>query len=372
MSFASAQAGHIQAGQLASERGEARHTAVRVAAVAVCLVLLLGASARAEDPQISALIKQLADENWQTRGRAATALQRLGPRAAPAVPALVEAFRNREHELSSRAALRALILTGAPAVPALIETLGDTSMEVVYWAHIGLIKIGEPAVTPLSEALGHSDWPEALPGALNDESEQAREAALMGISMIDPPAYKTLIQALSNQHVEVRHDAVQVLGQYGAKAAPAVSTLVETLGDENEGVHRAAKRALGQIGSQLKAKGTLQWWVVPLAFKLELIAAFFALAAIVGLVRRVRLRKEQRLFLLLVGSLLPCVAVYHATTQSWVAGFLPDPGVAVVSAPAAAVLSVAFGCVLASVWAWHKKPAESARPEQGPPAAGPA
>src|SRR5690242_9584218 len=69
---------------------------------------------------LSAWVAQLDDPDDDARNEAAMALIGLGPRAAPAVPAIAAHFRTADGWLRQNLG-DALAVIGAPAVPALLE-----------------------------------------------------------------------------------------------------------------------------------------------------------------------------------------------------------------------------------------------------------
>src|SRR4051794_11300214 len=78
---------------------------------------------------VNVLIEQLKDMDPAVRAKTAIALGDRGPRAVVAIPALIEALRDREELVSERAS-GALARIGPVAVPALIEALEDQNTAV--------------------------------------------------------------------------------------------------------------------------------------------------------------------------------------------------------------------------------------------------
>jgi HEAT repeat protein len=108
-----------------------------------------------EGKTIGQLIAQLKDENHSVRRAAASVLDRIGPEAKAAVPALTNALKDNAAHVRYAAA-KALGKTGPEAkgaVPALTEVLQDRHAGVRVAAATALIRIGAEAkglVSPLT------------------------------------------------------------------------------------------------------------------------------------------------------------------------------------------------------------------------------
>ena len=160
-------------------------------------------------PAVPALIQALRDRSENVRFAAAEALGKLGD--PQAVPALIQALGDSDWYVR-RAAAEALVKIGTPAVPALIRALGDSDSDVRAVAAWALVKIGTPAVPALIKALG--DW----------WSENVRRAAAEALGDLgDPQAVPPLIQALGDDWDAVRFAAAWALGKLGdPQAVPSV------------------------------------------------------------------------------------------------------------------------------------------------------
>src|SRR5271166_4882027 len=100
--------------------------------------------APADEKSVLDWIKELRAADSGMRRQAAEALARLGPKAAAAVPALIEALADKD-VMVRRDAGRALSRIGEPAVPALIEALADKDVMVRHDARHVLSKMGKVA-----------------------------------------------------------------------------------------------------------------------------------------------------------------------------------------------------------------------------------
>src|SRR4051794_8513844 len=103
----------------------------RILAATVTLALLAGARVRAADAEeVAGLVKKLKGDNPAECLRAAGELEKLGPDARDAVPALVEALKNKNDPALPAAAARALGRVGKAAVPALADALKEKDAQV--------------------------------------------------------------------------------------------------------------------------------------------------------------------------------------------------------------------------------------------------
>ena len=130
------------------------------------LVAFLSLPATGENtPSSMELIGRLQDPDAEIRLAALRALQRRGPQAKTAVPALIDALEDQEPLLRIEAA-RALGAIGPDAktaVPALVKRLEDKAAvrfegSVAFAAAKALGEIGPHALPPLLRLLESEDW----------------------------------------------------------------------------------------------------------------------------------------------------------------------------------------------------------------------
>jgi len=244
---------------------------------------------------VEQLIQALKDENRYVREEAAMALGEIGDKRA--VEPLINALKDEDSDVRMEAA-EALdqmgwkpgyvtekayylvakkewdeaVKLGEPAVEPLINALKDKE------AAEALVKIGdERAVEPLINALKDEDssvrWEaagalgeigderavEPLINALKDEASGVRWEAAEALGEIgDERAVEPLINALKDEDSDVRWKAAEALVKIGE---PAVEPLIHALKDEDSDVRAAAAMALGKIGDERA--------VVPLTEALE-------------------------------------------------------------------------------------------------------
>lgn len=195
------------------------------------------------EKDLPALIAALGDKDEVVRLNAAYALGTIG---APAVPALIEIWREASRSgvetESFQHATYALSAIGAPAVPALIDTLQDENESIRASAAYALGDIGSAA----QEAVP------ALTQGLRDESALVRRHATEALGLIGQPAPDTvsaLSGMLQDEHYWIRDNAARALARLGPAADAAIPALTDTLNDENRYVRFHATFALKQIGT---------------------------------------------------------------------------------------------------------------------------
>ncbi len=157
-------------------------------------------------PRLEALLR--SDDPY-VRSFAAFTLGRLGDAAAPAIPALIDAYRREEKEGRGAAvgALGALGPLAATGVPALVEGLANPVNHRRWSAARSLGRIGAPA----------------------------------------KPAVPALIEALRDPNEHVRLHVAQALGRLGVEAAAAVPALQQAARDGDAALSREAQNALRKI-----------------------------------------------------------------------------------------------------------------------------
>jgi bilin biosynthesis protein len=151
----------------------------------------------------------------------------------------------------------------------LAKALKHAREYIVEKAAINLIKIGKPALVPLTEALkdenvrarqmaavvireiagkesiGDKRTIEPLIQALNDQDEGVRGTATEALGRIGKPAVEFLIEALKNEDEHARLNAIMALSMIGDKRA--VDPLSSASKDESEIVRKAATMALEKV-----------------------------------------------------------------------------------------------------------------------------
>ena len=159
------------------------------------------------------------------------------------------------NEAVQRESLDALIRLGEPAVSPLIEALGwrRGSLGESPWLRFSpvdaLAGIGEPAVGPVVHTLKQTI--QALENSKDEEKSQRirmrqiQERVTEALGRIGEPALTSLLTMLADENRALRVSATVALGEVGGKAA--VGSLIEALNDEDKEVRAEAANALGKI-----------------------------------------------------------------------------------------------------------------------------
>ncbi len=165
---------------------------------------------------------------------------------APAVPALIEALKDKDNDLYIRgnAAYALGEIKDPQAVPPLIEALKDEDLVVRRVAAYALGKIKDPlAVPPLIEALKDEDL------VVRREGWRVRLAAVHALGQIkDPRAFEPLIEALKDADTDVRQNAAYALGMIGDKRAiSALDGRLDLLGEQDTHVRQAIEYSIKKL-----------------------------------------------------------------------------------------------------------------------------
>jgi len=171
------------------------------------------------------------------------------------VEPLIKALKGWDVVVRRRAAEALGEIGDKRAVEPLIEALKDSDKDVQKGAAKALGEIGdERAVEPLIEALrhiyypDHIGWEDRYMGEFDDwigdmHLQGVVERALVKIG---EPAVEPLIQALKDGYSHVREGAAKALGEIGD--IRAVEPLIQALKDEDSDVRKIAAEALGKMG----------------------------------------------------------------------------------------------------------------------------
>jgi HEAT repeat protein len=187
----------------------------------------------------------------EMRHHAARVLFRMGPEAAPAVPALVKAMKQEIEDADDLAfrtetqlVLAAIGADAAPAVPELVGSLASDDHEIRGTACYALGKIGpdaSAAVAALEQRTSELSTRDKLPFLW------ALLRILPGDQAIAEKAAPALIEALDDEDALARLEAALALGSLGDLARPAIAKLTQLLDDPNDEVRAAAEQALKKL-----------------------------------------------------------------------------------------------------------------------------
>jgi HEAT repeat protein len=245
------------------------------------VLFTLGAPPTAWSAEVDDLMARLGSLNAKDRIAAATELQKLGPLAAPAAPALVKAVASDDLVLQYESIV-ALGLIGPEAaqspevVPALEKQLGGRSPLLEHAATHALRMIGPEAraATPKLAQLAANRDPQVFVAAawalavvsprdredidpliprlveqLDNPNQDVRNDVVAALAAIGRPAVDALSAEIGVKGPVVCWHAADALAAMGADAEGAVDKLVATLNDKDERVCWHAARALGAIGT---------------------------------------------------------------------------------------------------------------------------
>ncbi len=206
-------------------------------------------------PAIEPLIRAMKSPKAIVRRGAMGALEFITPRPTNAIPALIEALKDRD-ENARYQAIESLATIGIPGDKATLglvaKVLKDDSVEVrcamlhTFWSWYGMGgRPAPPAAIPL------------LIDALNDKNPEVRDEALDAIAPMGPSAKDAapaLIEALrSKEFSKLRTKIVRVLGCIGPAAKAAVPDLLELLKEGDVDLRNWTMGALGGIGTSANA-----------------------------------------------------------------------------------------------------------------------
>ena len=184
--------------------------------------------------ELNSYIRDLSDSNYQIRWKALEALAKLGPKAAPAVPTLIDRLEEKDDHYRAIDVLGAIGPAAVPAVPALLRHLEhDLSVKDKLY---------------------------------KDESTNAT-GIIETLAEIGPTAKEAiplLQQALKDENSTIRYFAAYALGEMGSAATVAIPDLKNLLIDHDyvgsydypygKDVSEAAAQTLHQLGTAIEKK----------------------------------------------------------------------------------------------------------------------
>ncbi len=207
-------------------------------------ILALGDIGPSAEVAVPALRNVLSDEDLDVRLKAAKALWQISRQPDDVLPAFTAILENGTDDQRCDAAerLKEMGPWAAPAVPALVNAVKNDSYEYARCnAAEALGEIGPEAVSAIP----------ALATALEeDDSDYVAARAVEALGKIgDPKAIPVLITALENEDDYVRMNAVNALEAFGPRAKAAIPALVRALKNDEANACFVAQ-ALGAIDAE--------------------------------------------------------------------------------------------------------------------------
>lgn len=202
-------------------------------------------------PAVETLVEVLAnDDDFDTRGAAASALGAIGPDARAASAALASALKDREPRVRILAAEALVRIEKKP--DAALALLGK---ELQKNKLANFRKESAEAIGRLG-ALG-KPFLETLRGALADKDTDVRIAAADALWLVTKQtdeALPVLCEAIKDVDADSRRSAGDALGRIGPAAKAALPVLARALKDEDDKVRKAAAQAMRKIDAEAAAK----------------------------------------------------------------------------------------------------------------------
>ena len=177
---------------------------------------------------------------------AVLACYELGPKAKPAIPALIKLL-NDNNQYTLGYCVAALARIGSDSIAPMIASLTNVDASVRTEIVSGLGNM--PAYSGKSDALISNGIPVLLT-SLQDESFYVRAFAARSLGLLgegNTLVVPALIKVLDDTNAEVRECACLALGDFKAQAKPAVQKLLTLISDSAQEVRSHAAIALVQI-----------------------------------------------------------------------------------------------------------------------------
>jgi HEAT repeat protein len=208
------------------------------------------------------------DRRWP----AAVALGVLGPAAAPAVPALGHAIRDRDPRVSA-AAIEALRVVGPAGLQVVVEAMRTNDVTLLHHLAAAVARTGPAAaewapqlvevllaappacrlpVTHALQGLGGAAVPPLGAGLRSDQAEIRELAARTLRTLIadDHAALQEVIRLSGGPDPVLRRGAVRALGAGTLWQRGAITALTRALDDSESEVRRAALAALLEVAER--------------------------------------------------------------------------------------------------------------------------
>ena len=221
-----------------------------ILALRLCTIFSFAAEPPAD---VAKLAEQLSASDRDTRREAGYRLEKLGPAAKPALPALIRAIEDSDKQVwaNALAAIAAIGPDAAEAIPQLVDSFDsrkasdyrqrDKSQKLMRAAH-ALARIGDAARPALIAALKGDDTGLRIGAA----------KALGGMAANARDAIPALIENLGHNDEDLRSEVVETLGLIGADA---VAPLTKSLSWPDPKLRSGSARALAALGADATPAG---------------------------------------------------------------------------------------------------------------------
>lgn len=180
----------------------------------------------------------------RVRMQAAYLIQQLGPKAAPAASALMEAYQNEQRADVRRELLFTLGHIGPAAQEAMDCAIAGCSSDDEGIRYASMYVLGQLG----PQGMRGKD---VLKSHLDNEDRYHAATAAWALAMIDADdpdliskGVPLFVEALDSQNANVRREAAIALGKLGQPAKSALPALKKATGDKNPEVAKAAEAAI--------------------------------------------------------------------------------------------------------------------------------
>lgn len=223
---------------------------------------LLAKLAQPDTGLVAPLVKVLADKDERARELAIATLERLGPVAAAAIPALLNATRDGKTSSKALGALARIAGDDPAPLVAGLTTHAEQWVRTACARALGEMKTAARTALPtLYQALARShdpcrgDFLQAIRSIGADADGipslvDAIKTGLVGAGDVMATLGAAAVPALMDvsRDPNARRVAIEALGRIGPDAAASIPVLRSALADPADGVQRAAVVAIGKLG----------------------------------------------------------------------------------------------------------------------------
>ncbi len=195
------------------------------------------------------LIRLLSHKSRFVPSLAMSAMCRLGPDAAPAVPALVPLI---DREYLAINALGCIGPAARSAVPRLLNLIDDEHLGQYAASALGQIGQASPEVLAALRRQLTRDSRVANQQAYLPQLRKASVVALVSLAGDAATTLRELLPLLKDTDPKVRFEAISGIGRLTGDRREAIEPLIKLLSHDDNAVRTAAALSLGQIGPDAK------------------------------------------------------------------------------------------------------------------------